>query len=184
MVLGRRKQKTTAPPKTTGGGGDNDKAEMDKIVKEKVVSANDNTKWVKAKASLEEKGKVKKKTSLEETPRASNSKPGWNEDNRSYNSSDDDDDESRGDRSCFSSDDESMAPSICRVGTSWDDEDIQENAFFEKSVKVESHQAVVKVLEHGNTQMLILEVSTDRHSSHTHGVLFFLCASTHTCSFI
>ncbi len=47
-----------------------------------------------------------------------------------------------------------------RGGTSWDDEDAQENAFFEKSVKVESHQAVVKVLEHGNTQMLILEVSS------------------------
>jgi hypothetical protein len=60
----------------------------------------------------------------------------------------------------FCDDDASEAPSMHRGGTSWDDEDAQENAFFEKSVKVESHQAVVKVLEHGNTQMLILEVSS------------------------
>ena len=52
-----------------------------------------------------------------------------------------------------------LARTLARVGSSWDDEDQQENAFFEKSVKVETHQAVVKVLEHGNTQMLVLEVS-------------------------
>ena len=46
-----------------------------------------------------------------------------------------------------------------RCGTSWDDDEQQDNAFFEKSVKVETQQAVVKVVEHGNIEKLVLEVS-------------------------
>ena len=44
-----------------------------------------------------------------------------------------------------------------RCGTSWDDD--EDNAFFENSVKVETQQAVVKVVEHGNIEKLVLEVS-------------------------
>ena len=44
-----------------------------------------------------------------------------------------------------------------RCGTSWDDD--EDNAFFEKSVKIETQQAVVKVMEHGNVEKLVLEVS-------------------------
>ena len=158
-LLGRRRQKA-APPKTQAKAaaaatatatGATEKSELDKSVKEKVVSANNNKKWLKVK------------TALEETPRASNSTRNW-QDKRGDDTTDGDDystDESReGDGKSFESVDSSTTGgSLGRVGSSWDDDDQQENAFFEKSVKVETHQAVVKVLEHGNTQMLVLEVS-------------------------
>ncbi len=149
-ILGRRKQKTAAT-KTTAGAEDT--AELDRIVKEKVVSSNNNKKWLKVK------------TALEETPKASNSTRNWQDSRGNVGTSVSSDDESRDvsayvENSSFDSCGSStMGESLNRVGSSWDDEDQQENAFFEKSVKVETHQAVVKVLEHGNTQMLVLEVS-------------------------
>ena len=146
--LGLRKQKTPTP---------SDAAELDRLVEEKIVSANNNNKWLKVK------------TALEETPKASNSNSKTADNGVIEYSSSDESHQSR-DESALkridshgSSSDESLA----RVGSSWDDEDQQENAFFEKSVKVETHQAVVKVLEHGNTQMLVLEVRS-------HVLLFFL----------
>lgn len=148
-ILGRRKTKT-AVTKTAAA---QDTAELDKIVKEKVVSSNNNKKWLKVK------------TALEETPKASNSTRNWQDPRGNVGTSVSSDDESRDvsayvEHSSFDSCSSStMGESLNRVGSSWDDEDQQENAFFEKSVKVETHQAVVKVLEHGNTQMLVLEVS-------------------------
>ncbi len=150
-ILGRRKQKTAAT-KTTAAAEDT--AELDRIVKEKVVSSNNNKKWLKVK------------TALEETPKASNSTRNWQDPRGNVGTSVSSDDESRDvsayvENSSFDSCGSStMEESLNRVGSSWDDEDQQENAFFEKSVKVETHQAVVKVLEHGNTQMLVLEVSS------------------------
>ncbi len=149
-ILGRRRQKT-APAKTQGA---EDTAELDKLVKEKIVTANNNKKWLKVK------------TALEETPKASNSTRNWQDPRGNVGKSISSDDESRdatafAEHSSFESCGSStMGESLNRVGSSWDDEDQQENAFFEKSVKVETHQAVVKVLEHGNTQMLVLEVSS------------------------
>jgi len=150
-ALGRRRQKT-APPKTQGG---DDTAELDRLVKEKIVSANNNKKWLKVK------------TALEETPRASNSSTrNWQEtrgdecNDDGYSYSDESRDESALEHKSFDSCGSStMGESLGHCGSSWDDEDQQENAFFEKSVKVETHQAVVKVLEHGNTQMLVLEAN-------------------------
>mmetsp|Transcript_32991 Transcript_32991/g.67414 ORF Transcript_32991/g.67414 Transcript_32991/m.67414 type:complete len:218 (-) Transcript_32991:3-656(-) len=172
-ALGRRRQKT-APPKTQGG---DDTAELDRLVKEKIVSANNNKKWLKVK------------TALEETPRASNSSTrNWQEtrgdecNDDGYSYSDESRDESALEHKSFDSCGSStMGESLAHCGSSWDDEDQQENAFFEKSVKVETHQAVVKVLEHGNTQMLVLEVS-----SHGMVSILYICVKpfsfTYYCS--
>jgi len=172
MVMGRRRQKAPSPQCTEGVGGvvDNTTAELDRIVKEekKIVSANNNNNIINKEW---EEAASAKNVSYAETPKASNRHNGSDnnnsdddeysttssaeevrDENKSLNSNDDDD---------YDDDDEESveAPSFCRAGASWDDEDVQENAFFEKSVKEESHQAVVKVLEHGNTQMLILEAN-------------------------
>jgi hypothetical protein len=160
-ALGRRLHKT-APQATNHQGhgncaADETTAELDRLVKEKIVTANNNKKYMKAK------------TALDNTPRASNSKKHiWNDarsdgdDDGEYSASED---ESRydsvldGNKSHDSDDSSNSGGRLSRCGSSWYDEDQQENAFFEKSGKVETHQAVVKVLEHGNTQMLVLEVS-------------------------
>jgi len=180
MVMGRRRQKAPSPQCTEGVGGvvDNTTAELDRIVKEekKIVSANNNNNNNNINKEWEEAAAAAKNVSYAETPKASNRHNGSDnnisdddeysttsspeevrDENKSLNSNDDDD---------YDDDDEESveAPSFCRAGASWDDEDVQENAFFEKSVKEESHQAVVKVLEHGNTQMLILEVSSIYYS--------------------
>jgi len=95
----------------------------------------------------------------------------------SSSSSSDDDDESYDDESRYNDDsvvvsrgggvgggirdistkDDNDNDELNRCGTSWDDD--EDNAFFEKSVKVETQQAVVKVVEHGNIEKLVLEVS-------------------------
>ena len=93
----------------------------------------------------------------------------------SSSSSSDDDDESYDDESRYNDDSVVVGrgggvggirdmwmkddDELNRCGTSWDDDEQQDNAFFEKSVKVETQQAVVKVVEHGNIEKLVLEVS-------------------------
>lgn len=92
----------------------------------------------------------------------------------SSSSSSDDYDESYDDESRFTYDDSVVVgrngihdmsvkdehdDELNRCGTSWDDDEQQDNAFFDKSVKVETQQAVVKVVEHGNIEKLVLEVS-------------------------
>lgn len=81
----------------------------------------------------------------------------------SSSSSDDDEsrynDDSIRDMSIKVDDDDDDDDELNRCGTSWDDDEQQDNAFFEKSVKVETQQAVVKVVEHGNIEKLVLEVS-------------------------
>lgn len=134
--LSLRKQKTPA--------SNDDQAELDRLVEEKIVSANNNNKWMKVKTALEETPKANKNASKRVIE---------------YSSSDESHQSRNESVKRIGSHGSSAEESLARVGSSWDDEDQQENAFFEKSVKVETHQAVVKVLEHGNTQMLVLEVS-------------------------
>ncbi len=175
-----------------------------------------NTKFVLTGKRHEEVLKQKKTTTqhrqqTDKTPRHSNTKfvltgkrHDYSDDessvSHSSSSSSDDDDESRynddsvvvgrgggvgGIRDMSMKDDDELN----RWGTSWDDDEQQDNAFFEKSVKVETQQAVVKVVEHGNIEKLVLEVSAlcvylcmcILLSSGSHCALFLHVYFVHVC---
>lgn len=146
ISLGRQK---TAPPKIDG---EDAATEMDRIVKDKIVSADIKKRWINAE------------TALERTPRGeSNMKKTWtdarddesNELSSSYHSSSQDE---SSDGSVDTSCDSSQDCSLSRCGTSWETEVQQENMTFQGSVK-SINQVLVRVTKHGNTENLMVEVS-------------------------